>query len=329
VGLHPLPCRVAAIVFALLSTSCAARPAAAGGEGPAERETVMLSHLLPIVRKADVIVAVTVTAQNAVPGEPFNRAEATVEEAFKLPTGQAAPKQIAYDLPIQGNETPQAVPGRHYILFLRRGAAGKEAGRHFLVDLSSQLRYTDENKEPYFRLVRQYLAVSDKEMSSDEVRKLLLTALQSRLPFFVDDAAKTAPTATGWTEAEIDVVREVLKGADHGQIPTGNVRDNLVALVVGFGTTAQAKEQARHELELSNPDAVYYGLSKRKEAEARDVTRALLTDQSHPIRLAALRVAGLLRLPPLLDAYEHAHRASLSNEDRTALALARKLTTRD
>ena len=30
-------------------------------------------------------------------------------------------------------------------------------------------------------------------------------------------------------------------------------------LVVGFGTTAQATEQARHELELVNPDAVFYG----------------------------------------------------------------------
>lgn len=332
-GRHAIPssCRVA-IVFALLLTSCAARPttAAAGGEGPAERETVMLSHLLPIVRKADVIVAVTAAAQNPVPGERFNRAEATVEEVFKLPAGEAAPKQISYDLPVQGNETPQAVPGRHYILFLRRGVAGREAGRHFLVDLSSQLRYTDENREPYFRLVRQYIAVANEDPSSPKVREHLLAVMQSRLPFFEDDAAKTAPTATGWTAAEIEVViRDVLTGKNHSRVPRENERDNLVALVVGFGTVAQAVDQSRRELEAGNPDAVYYGLSKRNDAERADVVRKLLGDQSHPVRLAALRVAGLLRLTPLLDEYEHVNRANLTNEDRTALALARKLTTRD
>src|SRR2546423_10191486 len=117
-------------IFMLVVLFSAMTSAAAFG---AESEQPMFDVLINIIRKSNQVLAVRMkgTQPVDVDGEKFVRAAGDVVEVFK---GADPPKAVAVDVKFQNRETPRTTAGELYVLFLRRGTDGKEAGRWFLVD---------------------------------------------------------------------------------------------------------------------------------------------------------------------------------------------------
>ncbi|HEV8605376.1 MAG TPA: hypothetical protein VGQ99_08425 [Tepidisphaeraceae bacterium] len=289
----------------------------------------MFDTLINIIRKSDEVMAARVSGSQpvTVEGEKFVRAAADVVEMFKA--GTERPKTINYDVEFANKETPQTTEGKTYVLFLRKGKDGKEAGRRFLVDLSRPLGVPEERKDAYFQLIREYVAVAEGEAAKKNLKAHLLKVLQCGIPFFQEDAAKTALLVTDWTPQEVEKIKEILAGAGRTSAPEGNERDNLAALVLSLGTATQALAQGRLEFARGNADGVYYGLNRRKGADVDAMLGTFLKDADAAVRLGALRVAGLLRKGDVLDKFEEQNRNSLDEKTRSALSEARKLVSRD
>src|SRR5512134_3788261 len=130
-------------------------PSAGGG---AERKPAMYDIIINLIRKSDLVVAATVTSADRVKvgDEDFVRAQAEVREVFKSPP--QPPRTVIYDVMFSHRETPKTDVGNTYILILRNGGAGKEAGRLFLVDLARPIRVPQEKSEAYYQCIREYVA---------------------------------------------------------------------------------------------------------------------------------------------------------------------------
>jgi hypothetical protein len=244
-----------------------------------------------------------------------------VAEVFK---GSERPRTINYDVEFANKETPQTKEGKTYILFLKKG----KDGRRLLEDMSRPLGVLPDKQDTYFQLIREYVAVAG-DAGKKNLKAHLLKSLESGIPFFQEDAAKTALLLEDWMPTEIERIKAILTPAPGRATPAGNVRDNLVALVISQGTATAALAQARIEFKQDNPDAVYYGLNRRKGPDVEQMLATFLKDADPAVRLGALRVAGLLRKGDVLDKFEEQNAKVMDEKTRSALAEARKLVLRD
>ena len=303
----------------LLGMGCAQN--AANTNAAAERDKSMFDTLINIIDRSDEVLAAKVTGSQpvTVDGLKFVRASADVVEVFK---GQP-PKTINYDVEFANKETPQTKEGKTYILFIKNNN-----GRRLLEEMSNPVGVVPEKQEKYFQLIRDYVAVAP-ESAKDHRKAHLLKVLDSGIPFFVEDAAKTALLIEDWTPAELEKIKILLAPNPPKPMIEGNPRDNLVALLIGKGTATQALAQARMEFKHNNPDAVYYGLDRRKNPDVDHLLASFLKDAEPSIRLGALRVTGLLRKGNILDQFEQQNKQTMDENTRSALAEARKLVGRD
>ncbi len=313
--------RAILLILVFTSVSC--------GAARAESDRNMFNTLVNIINQSDTILAASVRTADpvTVDGEKFVRAQAEVREVFKPAAG--VDKAIAYDVVFANKETPQTTIDKTYILLLRKGKDGKEAGRYFLVDLSSPIGVPEERKDAYFQLVRDYVAAAQAAPEKHALEPHLLKVMHCGIPFFQEDAAKTSLLLPDWKPDQIAKVVDILGGAGRAAPPNGNERDNLVALVIGQGDRTQATAQGRRELLAGNADAVYYGLTRRMAPDTDGILQDFLKDDERRARLGAIRVAGLLRKTEILDNFEHQNAERIDGETLTALAEARKLVKRD
>jgi hypothetical protein len=281
----------------------------------------MFDTLINIINRSDEVLAAKVTGSQpvTVDGNKWVRANADVVDVFK---GAERPKAISYDVGFANKETPQTKEGKTYILFVK-----KSNDRRLLEDMSNPVGVVPEKQEKYFELIRDYIAVAP-EAAKDRRKGHLLKALDSGIPVFVEDAAKTALLIEDWTPAELDKIKLLLAPAPPKPMIDGNPRDNLIALLIGKGTATQALAQARFEFRQKNPDAVYYGLNRRNNPDVDHLLASFLKDADPAIRLGALRVTGLLRKGKILDQFEQQNQ-TMDQDTRSALAEARKLVGRD
>jgi len=306
------------VVPLLLGIGCAQN--AANTNTPAERDNSMFDTLINIINRSDEVLAAKVTGSQpvTVDGLKWVRASADVVEVFK---GAQPPKTINYDVEFANKETPQTKEGKTYILFIK-----KSNDRRLLEEKSNPVGVVAEKQEKYFQLIRDYVAAAS---AKDHLKSHLLKVLDSGIPFFVEDAAKNALLIEDWTPAELEKIKILLAPNPPKPMIEGNPRDNLVALLIGKGTATQALAQARMEFKHDNPDAVYYGLSRRKNPDVDHLLASFLKDPEPSIRLGAVRVTGLLRKSNVLDQFEQQNKATMDESTRSALAEARKLVGRD
>ncbi len=309
----------------ILVLSTMASAAASG----AESESPMLDVLIKIIPRSDEVLAGVVRGNQpvTVEGEKFVRAQADVVEVFK--SGPERPKTIAVDVKDHANETARTTEGETYVFFLRRGIDGKEAGRRFLVDLSRPLRVPAEKRGVYFELIRDYVTIAAADPAKRDLKGHVLKVLRSGIPFFHEDAARTANLVKDWSPAELEKIREILAPKGREIAATGIERDNLVALVLMQGTATQALAQSRLEFKQGNPDGVFYGLSMRTGPDVDALLKSFFEEADPAVRLGGLRLAGLLKKTVLLDQFEQKNGQTMDEKTRSALSEARKLVLRD
>jgi hypothetical protein len=314
---------VALAVLTLLSlatTGCAHAQSTQG-------VTAMFDTLMSIARRADAVVYGTVegTQRVTVEGEEFLRARTGVREAFAGPP--QASRDIAVDVRVAGKETPALETGADFVFFLKAAGAPPDAVWH-LVDLSRPVAVPAKEREAFLRCMRETVEVGRSNPDQARIKRHIIDMLESRLPFFQSDAARTALGVDDWSDDELKRLMRIVAGDEHHEPLRGNERDNLVSVVLSRGAPDTITPFARTQIRSGGTDAVYYGLFNRKQPGTDEVLWALLKDADPRVQEEALRVAGLLRREDTID--EFARRHPEPNEElRGAIEAARRLAERD
>jgi len=283
----------------------------------------MFELLLNLVRQADAIAVARVRSsrETEASGEKSLRVEASVQRALRGIPGRDT---ITIDIAAEGKETPALEDGSEWV-FLLRDAPGAMR----LVDLARPIRMPAEHRDEFLALFDRYREVADAGAPEAAVKPLLLAALSSPFPLFRQDAAKTALTVSKWSSEDLDRLATLVEGDEETPPLRGNDRDNLSSVVLAHAPVTRARDFARARLAEGDSDAVYFGLTNRSLPGTDEILGSLLRDPKEAIRIGAIRVAGLLRKPEALAAFERERGSELTTAETKALGAARALASRD
>lgn len=216
-------------------------------------------------------------------------------------------------------------PGREVVVFLQ-----PEGADYRLVKRSEPLDVPVDGRETFLRCVRETVTASQPSAGASARRQHVLKMLQSDIPFFREDASRSALETTGFTNAEIETLIGLVKGTPERPPVEGATRENLLATIFKVAPSGLAIPFGKEMLLAGSYREVYLGLSERELVQAEPVVKAFLDDPNEKIQAQGLLVAGLMRRTDLLDAFEKRFPPQkLPSDLRSAIAKARELAARE
>lgn len=287
----------------------------------------MLGTLQKIFNESNVVALVRMGTADKVTagGFPFLRVHTEVLDTFR--GNRPASGKIDIDFLDIGPGGAKVEPGLEAVVFIKTEGGG---ARYKLHPHSSPLTPPAEGRDAFLQALREWSKAAMPSTPPDALRAHVMKMLQSGMPFFRDDASRTAIDLKGWSPAEIESMITLVNGdEDHPPIE-GLARDNLVPTVVKWAASPRATTFAKDQVKKGNAHGVYIGLDSREGKDKDTILAALLDDPEEKVVAGGLKVAGLLRRADLLDAFEARYKEiEMPDAVKAALEEARKLVKRD